>query len=143
MSFRVKQIKFQPRLQDIGEGLSGQVDRGDLRLISGFSTWGLLLFCFVPSLGENLPSRFGGGLHRKTVSHGFAFMVEGRAPHARKRDLAYSGGLPPLAHALRAFVCPRWPVMSCLGMSMALPRGRGDRAPPRKNRPPHRPGSSP
>jgi len=50
MSFRVKQIKFQPRLQDIGEGLSGQVHRGDLRLISGFSTWGLLFFAsFHPS----------------------------------------------------------------------------------------------
>jgi hypothetical protein len=29
--------------------------------------------------------------------------------------------------------------MLCLGMSTAFPRGRGDRAPPRKNRPPHRP----
>jgi len=30
-------------------------------------------------------------------------------------------------------------IMLCLGMSTALPRGRGDRAPPGKNRPPHRP----
>jgi hypothetical protein len=94
-----------------------------------FQYMGPSLFCFVPSLGENLPSHFGGGLHRKTVSHGFAFMVEGRAPHARKRDLAYSGGLPPLAHW--AFVCPSM-IMSCLGMSTAVPYGRGDRAPPRK-----------
>jgi len=66
--------------------------------------------------------------------------AEGRAPHARKRHLASIGGSPRWATGLS--FAPRL-IMSCLGMSTALPRGRGDRAPPRKNRPPHRPGSSP
>jgi hypothetical protein len=65
---------------------------------------------------------------RKAVSHRLT-PFEGRAPHARSDGIGLAGA------------CPIWPpgvrfppmIMLRLGMSKALPRGRGDRAPPRKS----------
>jgi len=78
-------------------------EKTGLRLVSGFSTQGDPLCAWHP--------------------------LEGRAPHAGSDGIGLAGA------------CPIWPpgvrfppmIMLCLGMSKALPRGRGDRAPPRKS----------
>jgi len=55
--------------------------------------------------------------------------AEGRAPHARKGDLACTGGLPPLGHRPFAYSSL---VMPYPGLRTALPHGRTECAPPRK-----------
>ena len=78
-------------------------EKTSLRLVFGFSTPGDPLCAWPP--------------------------WRGRAPHARSDGIGLAGA------------CPIWPpgvrlppmIMLCLGMSKALPCGRGDRAPPRKS----------
>jgi hypothetical protein len=75
------------------------------------------------------PFASSGGSARQATGLGPGLPPEGRAPHARSDGIGLAGA------------CPIWPpgvrfppiIMLCLGMSKALPRGRGDRAPPRKS----------
>ena len=59
-----------------------------------------------------------------------AHPAEGRAPHARKGGIAPTLILPPFGHPPLA---PHPAGMECFGIRKALPRGRGDRVPPRKS----------
>ena len=75
------------------------------------------------------PFASSGGSARQATGLGPGLPPEGRALHARSDGIGLAGA------------CPIWPpgvrfppiIMLCLGMSKALPRGRGDRAPPRKS----------
>jgi len=73
------------------------------------------------------PPALSPGFPRKAILPWMAHPSEGRAPHAR-----LAASLPPGDHPIRPPNVRLPPmIMLCLGLRMALPRGRGDRAPPR------------
>ena len=77
---------------------------------------------------ENPASHFISGLSSQGLSPGLGLPVEGRALHARMGGYAFTGGSPPGPPGVPL---PRM-IMSCLGLRLALQRGRTECVPPRK-----------
>ena len=77
---------------------------------------------------ENPASHVIPGLSSQGLSPGLGLPVEGRALHARMRGYAFTGGSPPGPPGVPL---PRM-IMLCLGLRLALQRGRAERIPPRK-----------
>jgi hypothetical protein len=79
------------------------------------------------------PFALSQGFPRKAIRARITNPAEGRAPHARKGGHDANPNVAFFCHHALA----NEPVtVTCLGLRPALPRGRGDRAPPRK--PPQR-----
>jgi hypothetical protein len=76
------------------------------------------------------PFALSQGFPRKAIRARITNPAEGRAPHARKGGHDANPNLAFFCHHALA----NEPVtVTCLGLRPALPRGRGDRAPPRKS----------
>ena len=74
------------------------------------------------------PSALCQGFPREAIQAWIADPSEGRALHARNIRIATYRDISPFGHQLLAKSSV---IMLCPGLRPALPRGRGDRAPPR------------